>query len=170
MLNVDTREAVERWLKVIGCTPVEQEDPQASWHVLVNYPAKTPHQMHVVAPQANPEAVVIATLVSVSPEHVKAFDNLDDVSKDDFLFELRRTLNITDVDFQAQGASGPLDCPTQIQISATRYLDGLTLDSFARSAGSVFKTFLNVVWLVQHRLGTNGSGPSGRFDFKRLGL
>jgi hypothetical protein len=79
-------------------------------------------------------------------------------------------LNVADVDFRMEGQKVPTDLPTQIQLSTVRYVDGLTLDSFARSIGAVFKMFLNVVWLMQHRLGSNGAGPSGRFDFKRLGL
>jgi hypothetical protein len=171
MLSVESsRESVERWLKTMGCTPVEQDDDQTVWHLLVNYPAKTAHQMHIVSPKENPEAVIAASVITVAPEHVKLFDNLEDEAKADFLFELRRTLNVVDVDFRMEGAKGPTEMPTQIQLSAVRYLDGLTLDSFARSVGAVFKMVLNAVEVIRHRLGSNGAGPSGRFDFRRMGL
>lgn len=170
MIQGSTTGAVEGWLRTIGCTPVEDQDPQAVWHVHIDYPIKTPNMLHVVVPAQNPEAVVIASLLEVAPIHLTAFEALDQDAQADFLFELRRTLNTVDTDFQFEGQSHPQDCPRRIQISAVRYPDGLTLDGFARSLSAVFKAQLNAGMLVQHHLGHQGPDLGGRFDFKRLGI
>ncbi len=165
------KDRIEEWLKLIGCTPKPIQDAQAVWHLEFCYPSKTqpPHTMHVVSPAANPAAAVIASVTALAPEHLEGFSNLDDDAKSEFLWKLRHTLNRRDVDFRADGATGPLDCPKQFQISLTRYTDGLTLDSFARSLGAVYKTELGVVWLIQEHLGNSSPGPGQRFDFKKLG-
>jgi len=160
---------IEEWLKTIGCTPMQDQDPQAVWHLAFRYPANTEHVMHVVAPAANPAVAVVVSGTTVDPQHLEGFASLEDEGKEEFLWKLRHTLNRVEVDFIVSGANGPLDCPKQFQISVTRYSDGLTLDSFAKSLGDVYKTELDVIWLIQEHLGSSGQGPGRRFDFKRLG-
>lgn len=160
---------VEEWLRTIGSTPVETADVQSAWHLEFDYPARTPHRMVVANPVALPMATVIVTGVQLMPQHIQNFTNLDDDEKEGFLWDLRQKAISPDADFQFVGVANPLDCPTQIQFSATRYADGLTLDSFAKSLGAVFKAELGVIWLVQQRLGGGEVGPGKRFDFKRLG-
>jgi hypothetical protein len=161
---------VEEWLKAVGCTPTRQDDPNAEWHVQFDYPVRSPHVMHVIAPKNPSGSVVIATATQVSKEHVDAFGELDEEGKRDFLWGLRRALNQLDVDFQLEGAQGPLDLPSRYQVSQVRYLDGINRDSFMRSLGSVFKAELNATWTFVEKLGDNGQGPGMRFDFKRLGI
>jgi hypothetical protein len=169
-MDATIRKSVEEWLRASGCTPVEQQDVATDWHVRVDYPVKSPHVIHVAAPKVTPGAVVIATAMDVGREHREAFEALDDEAKAEFLWDLRRTLNQVEVDFQLEGARGELDLPTRFQVSQVRFDDGLTRDSFMRGVGTVFKVELKAAWLFQERLGSNGHGPSGRFDFKRLGL
>jgi hypothetical protein len=170
MIETGITETVEDWLRVIGCTPVEETDPQTHWHVHIDYPVKTPNMLHVIVPKDNQRAVVIISALTLNPEHASGFENLDDEGKEEFMFELRMMLNSVDTDFSIEGLTGPHDTPKRIQISALRFPDGLTLDSFARSIGAVYKMQLNAILLIQRRLGTGGFGPSGRFDFKRIGL
>jgi hypothetical protein len=125
--------------------------------------------MHVVGPKACPTALVIATATDVSREHYQVFETLDDDGKAEFLWELRRTLNHTEVDFKLEGVSAVLDCPTLFQVSVTRFADGLNMDSFARSMSMVFHTELNATWLVQRYLGPREGGRGGRFDFRKAG-
>jgi hypothetical protein len=170
MLTQVTKAQVEEWLGVIGCTPVDQMDPQAVWHVEFDYPTKTPHRMHVVSPKQTPIATIIAAGSQLKPDHLERFAELDEDAKTEFIWDLRHALNRLEVDFRVDGAVGPLDCPKQFQISVTRYPDGLNLDSFAMSLGSVYKTELHVAWLIEQHLGGTGPTPGGRFDFKKLGI
>jgi hypothetical protein len=164
------KEKVQGWLQQIGCTPVVQADPQAEWHFAVHYPAQTPHVLSVLSPKGQPGRVLVACGTEVSHEHREAFDKLDDDGKDTFLWQFRHAVNVPEADFVLDGADGMLDCPSRFQISATRYEDGLTLDSFAQTLGAVFKIKLRAIWVVQEHLAPRSFGSGGRFDFKRLGL
>jgi hypothetical protein len=163
------RAKVEGWLKEIGTTFSEIKDARAHWHLRIDYPLKSGHTMHVVSPKDRTNAIVIASGMEISHDHRKAFDDLDDDSKAEFLDALRCALNQVSVDFQLEGISEELDCPKLFQVSVTRYEEGCTLDSFAHSVGAVFKTELNALWIVQRHLQPRSFGD-GRFDFKRLGL
>lgn len=166
--TTDTREVVENWLRALGCTPVAENDAGSGWHLHFDYPVKTPNLMHVVSPAENRDAVVIATGITVNGAHVETFGRLSDDEKVDFLYEFRQMLNTPETDFIFEGTTGALDIPKTIQISSLRYTDGLTLDSFARSTGAVYKMQLKTMMFVQHKLGERPGGPLGRFDFKRL--
>ena len=169
-MDKDLRTKVSDWLEDLGCTPTSIDDPQTVWHYEFDFPAGRSHRMHAVMPKQRAAAVVIASLVNLSPEHIKAFEEFADDEKAEFLYELRRVLNQVDVEFQLKDADEPLSCPESFQVSAVRYSDGLSLDAFARTVGAVYKTELNAIWHVQQVLGGHGLGPAGRFDFKRLGI
>jgi hypothetical protein len=123
---------------------------------------------HVDSTRGNHDHGISGT--EFSHEHRDAFDKLDDDGKDGFLWKFRHAINTHHADFEIEGANGILDCPTRFKISATRYEDGLTLDSFAQSLGSVLKTQLSAIWVIQEHLTPRSFGSGGRFDFKRLGL
>jgi hypothetical protein len=161
---------VEQWLEQMDCTPVPQADPQAEWHFVIHYPANGPTALDVLAPKGRGNRLLIVCSVEVSHEHREAFDKLDDDGKDDFLWRFRHAINVAEANFALQGAEGMLECPSRFQVSATRYEDGLTLDSFAQTEGSVFKTNQRAIWVIQEHLAPRSFGSGGRFDIKRQGL
>jgi len=169
VLAVAPKTQIEEWLRTIGCTPTELTDPQAQWNLSFDYPARSPHRMHVASPVAIPAAAVIASGFELTPQHLQNFARLDDEEKERFLWNLRQKVNCADVEFQFFNVTQRLDCPSKIQFAITRFADGLTMDSFARSLGAVFKTELGAIWLVEEHLGGGEVGPGRRFDFKRLG-
>lgn len=171
-MSKHVRSRVEEWLRTIGCTPSERDDDDDTiWHIEFDYPVKSGNRMHVVSPKTNPQAIIIAVGTSVASQHLKAFEDLDEDGKDEFLWELRNTLNQPEVDFKFENANGRFDCPSQFQVSVTRYEDGLaTLDAFAQCIGAAYKTYLKAIWVFQRHLSNGGRGPSGRFDFERLGF
>lgn len=169
-MNTVEMAKIDEWLRGIGCTPTSVQEPGAFWHLQFNYPVNSPHLMHVIAPMRTPRAIVVLSRVSLESDLIEKFEGLDADAKDDFLWNLRETLNIVDIEFMLEGAPGPLDCPTSIQTMLTRYDDGLTLDSLAHSVGAVFKTELRAMWVVQRHLGSKGYGSGDRFDFRRLGI
>jgi hypothetical protein len=63
--------------------------------------------------------------------------------------------------------SSELSCPAAFQITATRYEDGLSLDSLARTVSSVYKAELAAIICAQQHLGRQGpAGRGGDFLFK----
>jgi hypothetical protein len=169
VLPVASKAQVEEWLRLIGCTPTETADPQSTWHVSFDYPARSPHRMDVANPATVPSAAVIVTGIELAPQHLQNFANLDDEAKESFLWSLRQKVNCPEVEFQFFNVTQRLDCPSKIQFSVVRFADGLTMDSFARSLAAVFKTELGAIWLVEEHLGGGEVGPGRRFDFKKLG-
>lgn len=164
-----SQKQVETWLRQLGSTPVEIEDKETEWHVRFDYPAKSPNSMHAIGPRGREGTLLIVFVLDVSHEHLKTFEDLDVDSQTTFLRDLRRTINVVEVDFRLEGLEKEGDCPKRIQFSVTRYADGLSMDSLARTVGAVFKTSLNTIWTVHEHLGHRDSGPGGRFDFRRLG-
>jgi hypothetical protein len=164
------QEKVENWLGTLRCQPKVQDDPNSSWHLVFEYPASSSHVMNAVRPKGENTPVVVVTRTNVDEVHRRKFAELDDEAKEDFLWQLRRTMKSVDVDFQVEGAEGPLGCPTAFQLSIARFEDGLTLDSFAQSVGKVFKTELNAVWVLQEHFKPDNGGRGPRFDFKKFGV
>lgn len=166
----DLRELVESWLRELGCEPEANEHPQTAWDLKFEYPVGSGNEMHAAQPKGKDKAVLLACITPVHSRHVKAFEALADDEKRDFQIDLRRNLNRVEVDYQIHGSEGPLDCPESYQVSATRFRDGLSLDSFARSVGAIYKAKLDSVLFIQKRLEPRAEGNGGRFDFERMGF
>jgi hypothetical protein len=166
-----TSNLTESWIRDIGCTPkpVSPLDPAMQFHIEVDYPAGTPHRITTHSPVAKPRALVVASVVGVSPEHLARFQDLENEEKIDFLMDLQTTLNREYVEFAFPPMSGGLQCPSMFQVFAVRYDDGLSLDSFARTMSSVYKAELAGITCVQRHLSPLGPGAGGDFPFKRMG-
>ena len=164
------RTKAEGWLERLGSTPVEMDDAQTDWHLRFDYPAKSPAIMHAAQPKGQSDMVVLVSALDVGHEHLKFFEELDEDSQQTFLFDLKETLTCDSHDFKFEGVEKELDCPKKILIQCTRYEDGLSLDSFARSVGAVFKGFLRAVLVTRRHLRGNGPGNADRFDFRRIGI
>ena len=164
------RTKAEAWLVRLGSTPVEMDDPQTDWHLRFDYPAKSPHMMHAAQPKGQPDMVVLLSGLDVAHSHLKRFEELDQDSQETFLLDLKKTLTHDSHDFKFEGVENERDCPKKIIIQCTRYEDGLSLDSFARSVSAVFKGFLRAILVTRSHLQGNGPGNADRFDFKKLGI
>jgi hypothetical protein len=152
------RSRVEEWLAAMGLAPVERPDPHSRWHLAFEYPTGSGNYMLAASPVAGAPSVVVASVVRLADNHLRTFDELADGDKHAFLFGLRRALNQLDADFRLNDMNGPLACPRSFQVSARRFPDGLSLDSFARTVGSVFKTQLQGIWYIQERLEERSAG------------
>lgn len=165
------KETVADWVRAIGSTPTDVNDPATNWRMEFDYPSRSAHRLHVLQPEGMPHQVLVLTGINVSHDHLEAFGELPEEDQKEFALNLRRVMNRPEVDFVLEGNAGPGDCPRIIQLSKARYSDGLSLDSFADTVGQVFKAELHTIWYFEDRFGEhrNGNG-GGRFDFKRAGL
>ena len=59
------------------------------------------------------------------------------------------------------------ECPKALRVTAVRFDDGLTLDSFARTVSSVCKACSDIVVLFSERLGDLEPQAGGEFAFKK---
>jgi hypothetical protein len=160
----DLRARVEAWLADMGTAPQERPDPNSHWHLAFEYPLGTRNFMLAASPLAGGPAVVVASVVRLAENHLKRFEDLADADKRAFLFGLRRALNRPDADFRLNDMDGPLVCPRSFQVSSRRFVDGLTLDTFARTVGGVFKTQLEGIWYIQEHLEERSADVAVFFD------
>lgn len=158
MTHDELRDRVERWLRDLGLEPMERPDARSRWHLAFEYPSGSGNYMLAASPDVEVPSVVVASVVRLADQHLRTFDELADGEKHAFLFGLRRALNQLEADFRLNDMEGPLACPRSFQVSARRFPDGLSLDGFARTVGSVFKTQLEGIWYVQERLEERSSG------------
>ena len=158
-MSARLRANVQKWLRALGTEAVPVEDPSASWHYVFDNPAGG-NKLDVMAPREQADSLVVFARVGVERAQRDAFAKLSKERKAEFVYLLRRTLNTVDVDFQMEGVTGALDCPTAIVVSTVRYEDGLNLDQFSRSIGAVFKTVLNALWTVELYL-VHGASAGG---------
>jgi hypothetical protein len=162
-------ELVEGWIRDMGCHPRKMPGGNTNWQFEVDYPVNTPHRMVVVNPVSAPRAVIIGVKVAFSPQHIAAFGPLEDYDKHKFIEDLQATLNREFVEYTFDDGVPltNLSCPNSFQITAIRYEDGLSLDSFARTISSVYKSELAALLCVQRHLrGDEIPGPGGDFGFK----
>jgi hypothetical protein len=159
---------VRDWLRDIGCTPILRSNPELNWAYEVDFPPKSPTRVTVQNQKNLPRAVLIVSRTLVSPVQIAAFENLEEDARQEFWRALGLRLNSHDfVEFNIEGVP-PNTCPTAFQIVVTRWDDGLTLDSFARSLSSVNKAYFDACAFFHEHFGTSGPAAGGEFDFKRL--
>jgi hypothetical protein len=112
-VSAEFKAKVNTWLTTMGHTPVEQNDPKADWHFLVDYPVHSAERLGVLELAAQPGRVIIATAAELSPEHRDGFAKLDDDAKEAFQWRFRHALINNDSDFQIDGVDTLHDCPTR---------------------------------------------------------
>ena len=164
-----SKELIHGWLKDIGMSPMPIPDPQGEWRYSVCMPAnQDQNRLEVFGNRALPRAVIIGSSTMLSPEHRANLGALDADAKRQFVSDLVAALNKDFVEYQLEqdALTGDL---VKFQVSAVRFDDGVTLDSFARTLGSVFKAQLAGIQCVQQHLG--GATPAGgEFAFRKLGM
>lgn len=164
-MSQDLQQTVASWLEALQCEFRPVDDPRVDWRYEVKYPSRRDdHVMHVAGVPGPVPSIAIASITRMSPRHEQRYSGLPDEEKRVFLFGLRHTLNTPEVDFELKGPGG-LGCPEAFQVSVRRFIDGLTLDSFARSLGAVYKTELSAVWFIQETLDQDPTTPPVFFDF-----
>ncbi len=164
-MSADLKDTVASWLEALQCNHREVEDAHMAWRFEVRYPARRDdHVMHVAGVPGTVPSLVIVSVTRMSERHLQRFEGMPDDEKRVFLFGLRHTLNSPDVDFELRGAGG-LSCPEAFQVSVRRFVDGLSLDEFARSIGAVYKTELSAIWYIQETLDADPTNPPVFFDF-----
>ncbi|HTY92791.1 MAG TPA: DUF2299 family protein [Steroidobacteraceae bacterium] len=165
--DLATPTLIEGWLRDIAFTPIQRPDPNNNWNVEFVLSGPTPLSLRVVNTKALPRAITVVCGMATAPEHAAMFTKLPENARKEFWQQLRASLNREFVEFQIQGAAFA-ECPTLVQLTATRYDDGLTLDSFARTVASVIKAAFDVMFFYHERLGEVGAPAGGEFAFKKL--
>ncbi len=144
---------IEGWLRDMNLAPVRKSDAVNNWNVEFTIAAGTsPLAIAVVNPRTIPRAIMLVCGLAAAPEHMSAFKELNEDLRREFWNQLRATLNREWVEYQIEGAA-IVECPKTVRVSAVRFDDGLTLDSFARTLSSVCKAAADAATHYTDRLG-----------------
>lgn len=164
-----TKEMITGWLKDMGLSPTPVPDPNGNWHLAVAIPPnQNERKVEVFVNKDMPRAVFVGANTVISSEHVSTLMALDSDAKRQFATDLMAALNREFVEYNVECDSATHDVKSFV-VTAVRYDDGLTLDSFARTVSSVFKTQIAGIQCVQQHLGGT-TPPGGEFAFRKLGM
>jgi hypothetical protein len=147
---------IEGWLRDLALVPIRKPDSVNTWALEFTIAAGAgPLAIAVVNPRALPRAIMFVCGLAAAPEHMTAFKELSEERRKEFWTQLRATLNREWVEYQIEGVA-IAECPKTVRVSAVRFDDGLTLDSFARTMSSVCKACADAATHFTDRLGNPG--------------
>jgi hypothetical protein len=164
--DLATSTFIEGWLRDLSLTPTQRPDGLNTWNVEFTVTGTPSFIMNVVNPKSFPRAIMLICGMTPAPAQVAAFQRLDQAHRLEFWKDLRAVLNREYVEFHLEGIA-VVECPKALRVTAMRFDDGLTLDSFARSLSSVCKTCSDIVVLFSERLGEPAPQAGGEFEFKK---
>ena len=168
-MNPLAPERIEGWLREMGLQPRRIEEQTAIWAYVVGYPSP-PRQMLVINPKSKPRAVIIATELTLLPQHHEAFGRFSDDAKRAFHIDLQETLNRDYVEYLVrEGPNRWQDCPAGFQTSSVIFDDALTLDSLALRLSATFRAQIAGFLCVERHFGRSPAGGTGTFDFTPTG-
>ena len=165
--DVATPNVIEGWLQDMALATTRRTDASSNWMLEFTVPGPNPLVVNVVNPKAVPRAVMFVCGLMPAPGHDAAFKALDEERRKQFWQQLRTTLTREFVEFQAEGVV--TECPKSVRVTAVRFDDGLTLDSFGRTLSSVCKACSDAIAHFTEYLGDPGAPAGGEFAFKKTG-
>jgi hypothetical protein len=171
MLNktdLTTPDAIEGWLHDLSLTCVRRTDAASNWALEFTIAGASPLVLSAVNPKSVPRAVMLVCAMTAAPEHIEKFKTLEESGRRKFWQEMRDTLNREYIEFQLDGTP-PSECPRMLRVTAIRFDDGLSLDSFARSISSVCKAAAAAVAKFTDHFENPNAPASGEFAFKKVG-
>lgn len=139
---------IKRWLSEEGLLGQIVDDENANFHFIVNYPED--HVIDVIQPKGKRDLVLVACATSVSPEHLSKIRELSESKREEFLWQVRFSLNKFLVDFQLEHPRNILE---SYLVTDEIYNDALSKDRLISTIKRVFKAKLHVLWLIQKRFG-----------------
>jgi hypothetical protein len=142
---------IEGWVRDLSLTPTRRTDTTNNWHIQFTIAGPNAFNISCLNPKSLPRAIMLVCGMVPAAENVTAFNALTAVQKREFWERLRDTLNRESVDFQIEGTP-IVECPTSMRITAVRFDDGLSLDSFARSLALVCKASSDAVAFFNEHL------------------
>ena len=163
--DIATPNVIEGWLHDMSLATAQRNDPASNWMIELTVPGSNPLVVNVVNPKALPRAIMFVCGLVASPAHDAAFKMLDEGSRKKFWQQLRASMNREFVEFQADGVW--TECPKSVRVTAVRFDDGLTLDSFARTLNSVCKACADAIAHFTDNLGDPVAPTGGEFAFRK---
>jgi len=145
---ITLEDKIKQWLIEEDLLGQIVDDENANFHFIVNYPED--HVIDVIQPKGKEDLILIACATSVGPEHLSKIRELSESKREEFLWQVRFSLNKFLVDFQLEHPRNILE---SYLVTDEIYNDALTKDRLISTIKKVFKAKLHVLWLIQKRFG-----------------
>lgn len=147
LISIDN---IEGYVKAMGCKCTRTATPETNWVLEVEYPIGSTHRINVINTKQQPLAIGIVTGVGLAQEYTDAYGRLNGAAQKEFRWELIKALGVGEVEFNLKETADGR--PQGFEIMATHFWDGLSLDTFARSMFSVYKTEILAINCVRRYL------------------
>lgn len=140
----EVRQRIQGWLMEEGWSIGQADVPDAAWTLT----GKDPVGRHIiVAQRANrSDQVLINGSVSVSKQHLGAYNALSQEERGLFAWEIQSTLLSRDIEFSVDG-----DPPSKFLIAQRIYYDGLTKDAFLQRVSEVRRAVTTLLMMYARK-------------------
>ncbi len=157
------KERIEAWLREEGKFKAYQEHKGCRWVMVANPSKAQPATVRIINPVSFPSQILIIIGQKISEEIQKFIQKMDDVRKEELLLNLRLEMNRRPIEFKMNHPEGILQ---EVQIQYVIYEDGLTKNAFFKGLREVYKSFLQLRWLLQKQLGKASKKDQEAFGTK----
>lgn len=155
------KERIERWLKEEDKFKDYEDHENCNWVIVANPSKAQPATLRVVNPTPSPNQILIIAGQKISAEIQEFLRKMTNSQREEILLNIRMEMNRRRVEFKMNHPEGVLN---EVQIQYVIYKDGLTQNEFFKGMREVYKSSLQLRWLLQKYLGkavNKGQKPFG---------
>jgi len=144
---------IRDWLVEEGLLKEQIPDETANFHFLVNYPDE--HVLDLIQPKHKDDMILIGCASEIAPEQVAVIRESSEKKKENFIWDIRFSLNQFLLDFELEHPDNVLQ---RFVISEEMYEDNITKHSLIMTIKKVFKGKLQCIWITGKAFGEGEEG------------
>jgi len=129
------------------------DDETANFHFIINYPEN--HVLDIIQPKHKSDMLLIGCASEIAPEQVAVIRSSSEKKKENFIWDVRFTLNQFLLDFELEHPDNVLQ---RFIITEELYADGITKHSLIMAIKKVFKGKLQCIWIAGKSFGETSDG------------
>jgi len=142
-------ETIQKWLIDESLFKDKLPDENANFHYIINYPEN--HVMDIIQPLGKNDLILIGCATEIASEQRALMREAKKSEREDYIWELRYTLNTQLLDFNLQ-----LENDNELKqfiITDKIFEDGLTKHLFIKTIEKVFKSKIQCIWKLEQKFG-----------------
>jgi len=151
---------IQDWLADEGMFRQKIQDDNSNFHFMINFPDNN-NAMDIIQPKGKEDLLIIGCATQVSNEEQNLISSTNKTKNQQFIWDVRFTLNNMLLDFQL---NHPNDQLQGFFITDQIFEDGLTKDMLIKTIKRIFKGKLSVMWLIAKTYGLQAPNPEASKD------
>lgn len=128
----------------------------ASFQLTLQFP-NAQSSINVFQPKGKVDMVIVGAVIEVAPPHKEKFLALSDKKREEFIWNLRLTLAMGNVEFELHHPDNVLDA---VRVHKFLFEDGFSKNVFMNTLLDVNRSKLLVIWLIQKEFDFTVSTPT----------